>query len=138
MMHSLGRFIRLEYIRLGLDYLMEKHNGTIPFSQDELLKIPGVGPYISGAVRVFGFDLRDTIIDTNVVRVFGRIYGLEVNPETRRKKGFIKLAETHVPQKQFVEYSYGILDFAAAVCKTPKPLCLSCPISYLCSYNTVN
>lgn len=106
--------------------MLEQYDGEIPVEREQLLSIPGTGLYIAAAARVFGFGIKDTIIDANVVRVLGRIYGFRVNPETRRRKAFIELAARHVPEKGFVEYSYGLLDFAAEICKLGKPLCHFC------------
>lgn len=131
-MQPLGRFVRLEYFNQGLEYLVKYHNGQIPVERTQLLNIPGVGPYITGAIRVFGFGILDTIIDVNVVRVLGRIYGLNVNSETRRRKAFIELAANNVPLGHYVNYSYGLLDFAAEICRVGKPLCHFCSCKNIC------
>jgi A/G-specific adenine glycosylase len=133
-MYSLGRFCRLNYFKQGLDTLVKNFNGEIPYHTEMLLLIPGIGPYIAAAIRIFGFGLKDTIIDTNVVRVLGRIYGIEITPETRRNKAFINLAKHHVPDNNFVEYSYGILDFASAICRSRIPECRSCGLGKYCNY----
>jgi A/G-specific adenine glycosylase len=125
-MQPLGRFVRLQYFKQGLEYLLDQYDGEIPVERENLLSIPGTGLYIAGAVRVFGFGIKDTIVDANVVRVLGRIYGLQVNPETRRRKAFIELAAIHVPEEGFAEYSYGLLDFAAEVCRAYRPKCDIC------------
>lgn len=137
-MQPLGRFCRLNYFKEGLEYLNDHFGGEIPEDNARLARIPGVGPYIAAAIRIFGFDINDAIIDTNVVRVIGRIYGLERTPETRRKKSFIELARRHVPQVKCVEYSYGILDFAATVCRSRGPLCNQCGLTKLCISYTSN
>jgi len=131
-MESLGRSCRLDYFEKGLHYLLDKYNGKIPFETDKLLVVPGIGRYISATIRIFGFDCIDTIIDTNVVRVISRIYGVEYGAETRRDKDFISLAKLLVPEQGVVEYSYGILDFAASVCKNRSPLCEYCPLAAYC------
>lgn len=137
-MQSLGRFSRLNYFKEGLNYLNDYYGGEIPEDSISLKQVPGVGPYIAAAIRIFGFDINDTIIDTNVVRVISRIYGLEITPETRRKKLFIELARGHVPQTEFVEYSYGLLDFAANVCRSRRPVCNECGLTKLCMFYKVN
>lgn len=137
-MQPLGRFVRLQYFKQGLEYLLDQYDGEVPVEREKLLIIPGTGSYIAAALRVFGFGIKDTIIDANVVRVLGRIYGLQVNPEIRRRKAFIELAAIHVPEEGFAEYSYGLLDFAAEVCKLGKPLCHFClfqNICHMCHYN---
>lgn len=128
----LGRACRIDYFRQGLEYLDEKHGGEIPEEREALLAVPGIGPYIAGAVRVFGFGIPDVIVDVNVVRVLGRLHGLTVTPETRRTKEFTDLAAQHVPSDRCVEYSYGILDFGASVCRPRHPVCSVCGLRLDC------
>jgi len=134
-MLSLGRRCRLEYFKTGLEYMLKNYDGKIPADRNLLLAIPGIGNYIAAAIRIFGYGIPDVIIDTNVVRVLCRLYGLQPDGETRRKKYFIELAGTHLPQKSFVEYSYGILDFAAEVCRPHRPGCNMCELNFLCDYH---
>lgn len=53
--------------------LLELHRKGISSDPLELESLPHVGPYIRAAVRVFGYGIRDTIIDANVVRTLARI-----------------------------------------------------------------
>ena len=57
-------------IRLDLNSLLEFFDNKI-----DLLKLPGVGEYIASAFRSFHFGKREFIIDSNVVRLYGRFYG---------------------------------------------------------------
>lgn len=133
-MKTLGRFLRLYYFKSGLEFIVKNYAGVLPPEKNKLLMIPGVGNYIAAAIRIFGYGFHDTIIDTNVVRVLCRIYGLHYDEETRRKREFIELAEKHSQQSRCIEYSYGILDFAADICKPAKPLCLNCFLTGYCKY----
>jgi A/G-specific adenine glycosylase len=132
LLKPLGRNCRLEPFRQGINYLCSEHKGIIPEEKKQLLKVPGIGEYISAAIRIFGYEKRDVIIDANIVRLIGRIKGIDFNAETRRKKSFLLITEKFVPQKQYIEYSYGALDYAAAVCKPMKPACYACGIRIYC------
>lgn len=134
-MLSLGRMIRLKYFKAGLEYIVKNYDGKIPAERKLLLAIPGVGGYIAAAIRVFGYNIPDVIIDTNVVRVLSRLHGLQPHSEARRKKYFVELAAGYLPASHYMEYSYGLLDFAASICKPTKPHCNVCEINFLCNYN---
>lgn len=134
-MKPLGRYCRLDFFRDGLHYLDDYFGGEIPEERERLLEVPGIGPYIAAAVRAFGYGIRDTIIDSNVVRVLGRIYGVNVTPETRRNRLFYEMAERHVPLSEYIDYSYGIFDFAAAVCRAKRPVCCNCGLNKLCHFS---
>ena len=111
----------------------------IPQGNQDLKSLPGIGDYIAAAYRSMHLGLRDTIIDSNIVRFYGRFFGFAVDPETRRKRWFRDLAEHITPDKEFREYNYGMLDFTRNICR-PKPLCAECPLQSRCAYfqNVVN
>lgn len=107
--------------------------GFIPETKQELLNLPGVGDYIAAAYRSLHLNIKDTIIDSNVVRLYGRLFGFKTTPETRRKKWFIELAEKMTPDNDHRLYNYGMIDLTREVCKY-KPECEICPLQSECEY----
>lgn len=105
----------------------------IPEEKALLVRLPGVGDYISAAYCSLHLGVRSSIIDSNVVRLYGRFFGFETDGETRRKKWFIELADVLTPQKGFKEFNYGLIDFTRLICKS-KPNCDRCHIKMKC-YN---
>lgn len=105
----------------------------VPTARKALLALPGVGDYIASAFRSLHLDEPDRIIDSNVVRLYGRYFGFETHAETRRKRWFIDLAETMTPMDRARDYNYALLDFTREVCK-PAPLCDQCPLTDHCAW----
>lgn len=133
-MLSLGRTCRLQHFKAGLECLVKNYGGEIPSDRQGLLAVPGIGDYIAAAIRIFGFGIPDVIVDTNVVRIMCRLYGLQPEPGMRRRKYFTELATRHVSFDWCAEYSYGLLDFAAKVCRPVRPRCAACGLRNLCEY----
>ncbi len=106
----------------------------IPSDKKSLLDLPGVGEYIASAYRSLHLGIRDVIIDSNIVRLYGRFFGFETDGETRRKKWFIELADKLTPIENLKEYNYGLIDFTRKICK-PKPLCNICNLREECYYH---
>ena len=104
----------------------------IPSEKKELIALPAIGEYISAAYRSFHLNLFDVIIDSNIVRVYGRFFGFETNNESRRKKEFKFLAVKCTPLRNQRSYNYGILDFSRKICKS-DPNCVKCPIAKKCT-----
>jgi A/G-specific adenine glycosylase len=50
--------------------IVEKRLGVFPRTYDELIKLPGIGPYTAGAIMAFAYDKPVTMIETNIRRVF--------------------------------------------------------------------
>jgi len=105
----------------------------IPDEYEELIKLPGIGQYIASSFLSFHRGKRYPIIDTNSVRLWGRVFGFTYNNETRRKKFFKDIVEKLTPYKDFKEFNYGVLDLTGLICKF-KPLCKQCPLKKNCSY----
>lgn len=72
----LKMWIGLGYNRRALNLkrlaeIVEKDfNGSIPSSLEELLILPGIGPYTAGAVLAFAFNTPRPIIETNIRTVY--------------------------------------------------------------------
>lgn len=54
--------------------ITEQHRGIFPNSTEELIKLPGVGPYTAAAIRAFVYDERVLSFDTNLEKIFSRYY----------------------------------------------------------------
>ncbi|SDW06119.1 A/G-specific DNA-adenine glycosylase [Marinococcus luteus] len=128
--HTLGLTWRENVLRDLAAQLMEK---GIPEERKELLQLRGVGAYIAAAYRSLHLGYRDVIIDSNVVRLYGRVFGFATDAETRRKKWFIDLADHLTPNTDYQTFNYALLDFTRAIC-TPRPNCTSCPLTTICIY----
>lgn len=66
----------LGYNRRGLNLqkaakvIQESYNGVVPSQLEELLSLPGIGPYTAAAIQAFAFNLPSTVIETNIRTVF--------------------------------------------------------------------
>ena len=108
-------------------------NGQIPKEKEILLSLPGVSDYIAGAVRCFAWNLPEPILDTNIVRVVGRLFGLEIKDSSRRNRQYRDLIDALVDPVEPRTYNYALLDLADKVCtKRQPPDCMQCPILEWC------
>lgn len=105
----------------------------IPLNREKLLKLPGVGPYIASAYLSLHKNKREHIIDSNVVRLYGRFFGFQTNSESRRLKALHDIADILTPKRSFKAYNYGLIDFTRAICR-PRPECGECIIHKRCTY----
>jgi len=131
---SLGLNWRIEKIIELLSFLQEKNE--ISNNYNELIQLPGVGDYVASAFLSLHLDIWSPLIDSNSIRLWGRVLGIETGPETRRKSSFRYLVSKITPVTKFQIFNYAVLDLSRAVCR-PKPLCNKCPLSHLCIYYKV-
>lgn len=137
LLHPLGLFWRVKFIyELGKD-LAIRYNGQVPLQKGDLLLLPGVSDYIAGAVRCFAWNLPEPIIDTNIIRIISRLFGLKITDSSRRNSQIISLMKKLIDPVGPRAYNYALLDLASEVClKRSQPLCSECPVRQHCAYYT--
>ena len=114
--------------------LIADNNDIIPNTRKELMDLPGVGDYIANAVLCFAFKQRVPIVDANVGRVINRVFSFPVKNAPSRDKKLLEKMKEIIPEKNYIEFNYAILDFAALVCMPRNPLCDDCPILEICDF----
>lgn len=135
-LYSLGLRWRIDLIHAMAAELVTRFGGKIPHERDDLLSLSGISDYIASAVRCFVWNLPEPLIDTNVVRVVGRLFGLETKDSSRRNQHFKKLITALVDPEEPRIYNYALLDLADQVCmKKRSPECIRCPIQNICVYS---
>lgn len=116
--------------------IMSKYGGKNPASYDSLMSLPYVGRYIANAVLCFSQNQRRPIVDVNIARVLTRFHGFEM-PKDAREKWIWELAEKMLPEKNWKQYNYGLLDLGALICKSRVSKCMKCTLNDNCKYNKI-
>lgn len=115
--------------------IVKRFGGRVPEANEDLSSLPGVSDYIANAVRCFAWNYPETLMDTNTVRVIGRVFGLKTKDSSRRSQTFRNLLRSLVDLRNPRLFNYALLDLAALVCtKSRPPRCEVCPVSRWCMY----
>src|SRR6266566_5181003 len=118
---------------------------TLPDDPEELIKLPGIGPYTAGAVASFAYEKPVPAVDTNVRRVLSRVFfGDDRQRLTRQRptrqrltpqrvtpqRRIPALAAALVPKdgKRAWKFNQAIMELEALVCVARKPKCPECPV----------
>lgn len=127
---------KAEALKSAAAWLVDKHQGKVPDTLEELLEIPHVGNYAARAVLCFAFGQKVEIVDTNVLRLFSRYFGIILKPDIRRAPQAWEIARQMLPRekKNVQQHNYGILDFTAEICKSGVPRCEICPLINSCEF----
>lgn len=129
---SLGLAWRVPAFQQIARAIVEQYNGIVPPSYDALVALPGIADYVASAVCCFAFGQAVIIVDTNTVRVAGRLFGIPTHAESRRRKPIRMLLQTLLDQEHPKSYNYAMLDLAALVCLPKHPKCSECPLLSYC------
>ena len=133
-LYPLGLKWRTPAFKLLARELKEKYHYRIPDKREELKKLPGVGSYVAGAVLSIGYGKKEWMVDSNIVRVFRRYFGVKTSKEGRRDRQVIEMAKVYVFCRNPRNANLAILDFTALTCIPRKPRCKICPLQKKCKY----
>jgi len=133
-LYPLGLKWRIPAFLMMAREVVEKYHSRIPDNREELISLPGVGEYVAGAVLSIACGKNEWLVDSNIVRIFKRYFGIKTSKEGRRDKHVIEMAKIYVSGKEPGRATMGILDITALICKPGKPECEVCPLRIHCYY----
>jgi len=106
--------------------------GAFPDCEEELLELPGVGPYTAAAIAAIAFGRKASPVDGNVERVVARLFAVE--QELPRAKPVIRRhAADLYPARRSGDFAQAMMDLGATVCTPKAPACGRCPFAGSCA-----
>ncbi len=100
----------------------------LPSTQEELVKLPGIGRYTASAICSFGHNQNIPVVDTNISRVIKRFFALL----TPKDATVWKYATEFVNEKDPRDHNLALMDLGSLVCPPKKPKCSECPLQKEC------
>lgn len=131
----LGLEYRAKRIKEVAEAIVKDHDSTVPASEKELLELPGIGRYISGAVLSIAFKKDVPIFDSNVARILQRVFSMEITAESHKKKEFWDFMGQMVPEGRAKEFNLALIDFGSLICTPRNAKCENCPLANICDCN---
>ncbi len=129
----LGLSYRAERIKRCADVICKAHKGRVPKKPEELKRITGVGDYIANAVLCYAYGQPRVPIDTNVLRVVQKYFGIQSKKSRpHADEVYKKEIRALYPKRNLRTANLAILDFAGLICTAKKPKCEYCPLSKSC------
>lgn len=99
-----------------------------PQSYQQLLLLPGFGPYTARAVSSLAFGEKTGVLDGNVIRVLSRKYGIDSDWWQMSARNELQIKVDQLAQTDDVsELNQGLMELGATLCTPKKVLCLMCP-----------
>lgn len=123
---GLGYYARARNLLKCARVVATEYSGRFPDTREELLKLPGIGPYTASAIASIAFDRSETVVDGNVERVMARLYAIEV-PLPRAKPELTERAADLTPGTRPGDYAQAVMDLGATICTPRSPACGICP-----------
>lgn len=121
-LHALARQVCLPSTEGG-------HDGVLPTTSNQLLQLPGVGPYTAAAVASIAYGESVACVDGNIRRVMARQMK-SANPSTKEVEHW---AEKNLFKPDAGDWNQAVMELGATVCTPQRPKCDDCPVAPSCS-----
>lgn len=130
---GLGYYRRARFLHALAQEVAGPRQGRLPRSAAELARLPGIGPYMAGAVASIAFGERAPLVDGNVERVFARVFAWdEPARSSAMRKRFWDCATALLPVDGCGDHNQSLMELGARICTPRKPQCLLCPLRGVC------
>ena len=111
--------------------LIEKYNGKVPNTREELMSLPGVGYKTSAIVLSEGFEHDYIPVDSHVEIISKR---LGIVPKNFKPHEVEETLEKIIPKPKWSLINLGMISFGKDICLSNYPRCNVCPLLSICPY----
>lgn len=108
--------------------LIEKYDGKVPSTQEELLALPGVGIKTANLTLNLGFNIDAICVDCHVHQIANRIGWID----TKTPEESVDALESIMPRRFWIPLNELLVAYGQNVCLSISPLCSECPICKEC------
>jgi len=109
--------------------IVDVFGGEVPDTMESLVSLPGVARKTANIVLSSGFKKAEGIaVDTHVKRLSQRLGLTHEKDPDKIERDLMSL----VPQKEWIDFNYMLVNHGRSVCQARNPACPSCGIVHLC------
>lgn len=108
--------------------LVDRYDGQVPQTREELMELPGVGRKTANVVISNVFDQPAIAVDTHVFRVSNRL-GLASSDDVNKTEEDLM---RNIPKGKWSEAHHWLIYHGRRVCKARKPQCEICTLNDIC------
>jgi endonuclease-3 len=121
-------------IKTSAQQLIERHQGEVPRTLDELTRLTGVGRKTGSVILGVGYGIAEgVVVDTHVGRISRRLGFTSKADPVKVEPDLMKV----IPREDWIDYSHLLIFHGRAICKARTPTCPACPLKKLCPSATV-
>ncbi|MFN8207818.1 MAG: A/G-specific adenine glycosylase [Bacteroidales bacterium] len=130
---GLGYYSRARNLLRAARIIKDELGGRFPHNREQLLHLPGIGPYTSAAIASIAFSEPVAAVDGNVQRVISRLFAVSLPIDSPAGKNRIgNLADELLVRSDPGTFNQALMEFGALQCVPARPLCAECPVREFC------
>lgn len=119
---------KAEHILSASKDILDRYDGQVPTTQEELMTLAGVGRKTANVVYSVAMKGDAIAVDTHVFRVSNRIGLVKASNPLATEKGLMKILD----KSDWSRAHHYLIYLGRSFCKAQKPNCDDCPIKALC------
>lgn len=127
---GLGYYARARNLHACAQAVIARFDGRFPTGSEQLLTLPGIGPYTAAAIAAITADEPVAVVDGNVDRVVARYLALDV-PVRDAKDVVRSTVQAAVPERAG-DFAQALMDLGATICAPRNASCMLCPLEAGC------
>ncbi|MFA4953050.1 MAG: endonuclease III [Candidatus Pacearchaeota archaeon] len=108
--------------------ILERFNGKVPETREELISIKGIGPKTANIVLAFAFGKSVIPVDTHCHRIPNRLGWVQTKTPEKTEQELNKI----IPEKYWNNFNAIFVQFGREICQPISPWCSKCPIEKYC------
>ena len=120
---------KAKYIKQTCKRLIKDYKGKVPNSEEELLKLPGIGRKCMGITMCYGFNKNSHIpVDTHVHKLTNRLGWVKTKTPEKTEIALTKI----IPKKYWHDLNNLLVAHGQNTCVPISPFCSKCYIRKYC------
>ena len=130
---GLGYYSRVRNLKKAANVIVSKFGGVFPSNYDDVLSLPGIGPYTAGAICSIAFHMPTPAVDGNVLRVLARLTDDDRPADTNLFRKEAERALKNIYPAAAGDFTQALMELGATVCGPNRaPDCEHCPCRTFC------
>ena len=110
--------------------MIERHNGEVPDTLNELLELPGVGRKTANVILGTAFGVPGVVVDTHCGRIARRLGFTKNTDPVKVEQDLMKIW----PEKHWSIFSHLMVYHGRGDCESRSPRCSECVLRNLCPF----
>lgn len=108
--------------------IVEQHQGKVPDTLEELVKLAGIGRKTANVILGNAFDVPGITVDTHLGRLSRRMaLSVHANP-VKVERDLMQI----IPRKDWTMFSQRMIHHGRSICRARRPLCDRCALIEFC------
>lgn len=130
---GLGYYSRARNLKKAAELIMNQYHGIFPSEYSDILSLPGIGEYTAGAISSICFQQKEVAIDGNVMRVYIRVEGKDLDVGDLKVKKKIGEEIQKILPEDSGSFNQALMELGEIICIPGGiPKCEICPIKDFC------